>query len=257
MKKQQLLQTLINNNVKSTNVKSFINRNKKLNIDYKKAVKYLEEYEEKEAKKRRKEHLTKQAKEFKMSVKMYKQLQQKAETILSDFHTGHSMGCYRTLKINGVSFAWNSTLSSYAASCSYSPTYGQVTINLTKTDLINIEKIEGVWTIKGKKHACKWLESFGSKHRYEINIIKGYLFGDTHGTTLEKAKEDFRKKYIQRKMEKLKNSKFVGVDYIRGKGACIPGIKSFIQRHNLNIEYGYTIGFLKSLEPQNSFLIRL
>jgi hypothetical protein len=257
MKKQELLSILTENGVKSTNVKTFINTHKKLNIDYKKAVKYLEEHEEKEAQKKQAITDKKQADKFKMSVKMYKELQQKAKTILSDFHTGHSMGCYRTLKINGVSFAWNHTLDEYSRTYKFSPTYGQVTINLTKTDLINIEKIEGVWTIKGKKHACKWVESFGSKHRYEINIINGYLFGDTHGATLQEAKKDFRKKYIQQKMEKLKNSKFVGVRHIRETGACMPGIKSFAERHRLNVDFGYTIGFLKSLEPQNSFLAKL
>jgi hypothetical protein len=257
MKKQELLSILIENGVKSTNVKTFINTHKKLNIDYKKAVKYLEEYEEKEAQKKQAFAVKKQADKFKMSVKMYLKLQEKAETLLNDFHTGHSMGCYRTLRINGASFAYNHILNEYSRTCKFSPTYGKVIIDLSKTDLINIEKIEGVWTIKGKKHACKWLESFGSKHRYEINIINGYLFGDTHGTTLREAKNDFRKKFIQQKMEKLKNSKFVGVSHIRETGACMPGIKSFAERHGLNIDFGYTIGFLKSLESQNSFLARL
>lgn len=262
MKKLELMEILINNDVLTSNLRTFLRKNaKKLSISQSEETirKWLSDYERKQSKKRLKADQKKEADFYKMSVKQYVFLVKKAETFLEDFHTGHSMGCYRSLIIRGFSrpFAYNHTLSSYANSCRFSPTYGDIDITLTKKELINIEKIHGVWTIKGKQHKCTWLEGTGSKQYYFVKRVDGFLFGESHSDTLIGAKNLFRKAFLAKKEEEQNNKKFVGINHLQKIGACMPGITAFANRHNLNLEFGYNLLFLKNLEPNNVFLQKL
>ena len=256
MKKNEILELLSSNNVTSANLKTFINRNKKLNLSYERCFQWLKSIEAKERLDLLRKSDLAEAKKWKMSVKKHKALKEKARSILGFFHTGHSMGCYRNIYINKKHFYSDNILDEYSNSCKYRPTYGAVKIVLSKTELEKIENIEGVWTIKGKAHAAKWLDTRGYKGRFEVFLKHGFLFGDTHGDTLEQAKADFAKKIAARKAEKMKNTKFVGVEHVRKTGACMAGIKAFADRHGLNLEYGYNLGYLKSLE-NSSFLNRI
>jgi len=258
MKKIEIMNLFAENEVKSTNVKSFINKNKALKLNYEICLKWLKIKESKESEFLSKKQQTRQAKQFGFSVKKYIVLKEKSERLLNDFFTGHSMGCYRTLSLigNRTPFATNNILSIYSKSYKFKPSYGEINIILTKKELENIENIAGVWTIKGKHHAAKWLESRGNKQSYSVNFVSGYLFADIHGKTLKEAKDLFGKRLVQLKREKLSNAKFVGYKHLKEAGACDPGINSFIEKHKLNKEYGYNLGYLKSLE-YNSFLDKL
>jgi len=261
MNKQELLTAISNEGHGSTNLKTLMNRNKAVReaVNAKgmeRVVKWLEQAESKETARLKKESDKVEARRWKMSYREYTELQEKAKRLLNDFDTGHSMGCYRQLFVNGMLFAENDQLGEYANSCKYSPTYGAVNISLNKTQLRQIERVQGVWTIKTGESTAKWLESFGLKHRYSVDMVKGYLVGQSHGETLEEALNRDAVKQAQLKRDRLKNAKFVGVKHIKQAGACEIGIKMFAERHGLNPEFGYNLGYLKSLEG-NEFLNRL
>ncbi len=189
------------------------------------------------------------AKQFKMPLKEYTRLHEKSVSLLSDFHTGHSMGCYRRLIIEGTRFAANNTAFEYPRSSKYRAKHGEIEIKLSKSELRKIEKIEGIWTIKGKGNSAKWLADSGSKYSYFVELKHGFLFGTSHAATLEEAYELERKKREAQKREALQDSKFVGIQHIRAAGACNPGIMNFANRHGLNPEFGYNVAYLKTLDP--------
>jgi hypothetical protein len=156
MKKSEILTILLANNVSSSNLRSFISRQRK---DLKKTlqskeVKILDWLVSKELKKKQafnREVIKIRAKRFNLSVVNYKKLQIKAMNILSMFSTTHSMGCYRTLFINGVAFASNDNLYTYSNSCTWSPTYGHLNIDMRKKELSEGVLKEGAFYFKGKQ----------------------------------------------------------------------------------------------------------
>lgn len=256
MKKQEILTLLEENDVSSTNLTTFLNRKKKLNLNFDRVQKWLIEVEKFEEEKAEKFMVKKQAKKFNMSVKLYLALQNKARLILKDFDTEHSMGCYKYLRMNGAMFTSDNNTSEYSNGCKYKATHGEVYIKFSKKELINVEEVEGVWTIKDKNHKAKWLVSSGSKYSYSVDFEDGYLFGNSHGDTLTKAKETFKKRYQQERREYLNDKKFIGMCHLKDLGACDAGIKAFAERNSLNLEMGYNLAYLKGLEV-NSFLNRL
>jgi hypothetical protein len=200
---------------------------------------------EKEGKEKQKAYLKERANKFKMSVKEYKSLLDKADLILKSFHTGHSMGCYRRIKIGDQGFSYSNVLDTYSKACKYKPTYGDIIIHLTKKELKQIELIEGVWTIKQEDNKCLILQSSGSKATYRVSLDPYYLVNTSHATTLEEAQRlDLLKKSQNRKL--CLNS-FVGYDHIKQLGACDVGIKSFASKYGLNLNYGYSLLYLLSL----------
>jgi Mn-containing catalase len=151
LNKSQVLELLNENEVVTTNLKTFINRNKKHNLNYDKCHKWLEEQEKKIAKARTQQEIKCQAQKFNMSVKKYEQLHAKAVEILEDFHTGHAMGCYRTLYLNGKVFARAHDLQSYSNSCKWNETYGKVHIVMNKKQLEKCKKnAEFNWVVDGE-----------------------------------------------------------------------------------------------------------
>jgi len=261
MKNSETLKILLGNQVTTKNVKTFCNKNKKLSISYQKCYDVLIRHERKEKEKACKKFIKERAWEFNMSSRKYEELQQKSHNILESFYTGHSMGCYRHIKIKNrkgewVIFASNNTLREYAKSCTWNPTYGTIELCFSKKELNSIEKVEGVWTIKKDHHKCTWLEQFGRKQNHTVNKVDGYLFMRSHATTLKEAKELERQKIIQERRQKLENKKFIGIQHVQKAGACMAGIKAFALRHNLNLDYGYRLDYLKELED-NNFLNQL
>jgi len=261
MKKQEIINLLTEKGVKESNLKTFYNKNRRLHTwSYEKIRQWLREKKRQESIKERRQREKGDAKSFNMSAKEYKSLREKAEKILSDFDTGHSMGCYKTLYVNGKPFLRVSDTQEYAKSCKYKPTYGSLGINLNKKQLREVVKIQGVWTVKTGKHTCLTIEDKGNKHTYEVNLISGYIFGESHGETFEQAKEN----HISKRKAKIEyykgiteqkdlNKRFVGFDHLRKNGACKSGILAFCRKHDLNPEWGYNVGYLRSLE-NNSFL---
>ena len=255
MKKQELLTAISESGHRSSNLKTLMNKNKVIReaviskgIDV--VINWLMQAEVKEEIRLKKQQDKAEAKKWKMSLREYTELQRKSKRILNDFHTGHSMGCYRQLRINGKVFATNNILEEYANSSRYSPTYGGLCVDLNKAELKRIEQIEGVWTIKGKGNRAKWIESSGRKHRYKVNLVRGWLIGQSHALTIEEAERLERLKALR---EKGIDGRFIGLKHIKQAGACMVGIKAFAERHGLNLKYGYNLKYLKELE-NNSFL---
>ncbi|PWJ53400.1 hypothetical protein CLV98_12313 [Dyadobacter jejuensis] len=193
------------------------------------------------------------AQTFGMSLLKYDRLQRKAIQLLNSFNTHHSMGCYRSIiiKYKGrfMTFAENNILKTYASSCKYAPTYGSITISLTVKELEAIENIDGLWTIKLPDGRAKWLESKGRLQYYEIRFFEGFLFGSTHSEISLKDAENGEVRKLQAIISAIKNDRqFIGYQHVREAGACDPGIRSYCERNNLNIDFGYNLGYLKSLE---------
>jgi len=262
MKKREIISILEKHNVKSTNIISFSNSHKKMNLNIDKCRKWLQIIEDKKIQNSAKLRIKTTAKKYKMSVNQYNKLQVKAQNILKHFETNHKMGCMKTLTLSIKNkdgnvcydtFVSVNNTSEYSLSCKYRALHGKFDISMTKKELIEIENIDGIWTIQGNNHKCKWLESAGNKSSYYVHLIDGFSFCGTHGYTLIEAKKSFRKKYLQLQKKKMSDKKFIGISKLQNIGACMPGITAFAERHNLNIVHGYNLEYLKSLE-NNSFL---
>lgn len=256
---------LIELGAKSTNVKTTLRKlpaqdRKKWTDKIGLITKDLEDWEEVQRKKAQKKYISVQAKKHNLSVSEYLRLKRKAEKILDDFHTGHRMGCYRYLGLNGKPFVANHDLKDYARSCKYSPTYGSLTINLNKKELREIQLIGHLWTIKGKEVSpkvfeCKILNDTGVKQNYAIGWESWFITSDFHSATIENAKVWRRIRAEQlwknRKRvadnEKLKN-RFVGFRHSIQAGNCQSGTASFCKKHGLNPDFGYRLDFILSLE---------
>lgn len=252
MKKLELIASLTNNNVKSSNLRSSINAQERKAIEghgFEKVKGWLAAIEEKESAKIESAYEKKVAKSFGMSRKQYLQLMRKANQILACFNTGHSMGCYRKLTINGNIFQRNDVLETYAKSCKYTPTYGSITIDLSKKDLIEIRNVQGLWTISKADGTAKWLVETGSKKTHSVEFSEGFLYKESHSSmSLHRAKEIQGIKDVKKALTEANDQRFVGAAHIRATGACIEGIQAFCNRYNLNVDHGYNIEFLRGLD---------
>lgn len=261
MKKLELIRLLVGSGIHSGNImnKTSLNRFKKserdeiLSFNLDRVKSWLEDYELSERMRKEREIDKIEANRFNMSLKSYRELVGKGKQILGSFHTGHSMGCYRTLSINNKFFVDSVTLDRYSKGCRYKEVYGDIRINLTKKELKLIENIEGVWTIKLGDGRCKWLESNGSYSKYAIDWVYGYIYGTTHSSeSLQEARVSDNIKKFGSGDIKIKLSTFIGWQHIRMLGACYAGIKSFCDRHNLDIENGYNIEYLVDITKNDS-----
>lgn len=196
------------------------------------------------------------ARKFGFSLTNYNWLKNRAGILLSDFRTGHSMGCYRTVELKGktakgerewMPFVTRHTLQEYAKSCTWRPTYGDISIRLTARELREIRNIEGVWTIVNADCSAKWLEASGSKSSYKVEWRAGFVSGTSHSTISLAAAEALEIRKRQTRAALSQNDlKFVGFDHI-SRFACRAGVEAFCRRHGLDIDYGYQLGYLKSL----------
>lgn len=256
MKKQELINLLVENAVKSTNLKSSLNAAERRIVEqhgFQKVKIWLEKLEAKKEAEHQKELDARRAKSFQLSVKKYLESMDKAYQILGSFHTGHSMGCYRTILIANKSFQSNNTLQDYAKSSKYKATYGSLSIRLSKIEIQKIQNIEGIWTVLNKDGSANWLEEKGNKSHHSVNWIEGFCYKDSHSRiSLIDAKELQAIKQMQIATEVANNSQFIGFQHVRATGACMDGIRAFCNRHGLDINLGYNIGFLKSINDSYS-----
>lgn len=251
MKKQELITRLLEKGAKASNLKTVSNAEEKRAIEFhgfEKVKSWLSLIERKESNAKQSIEDAKKAKSFGMSKKEYLALSKKASGILSGFQTGHSMGCYRTLLLNDVPFQWNNSLDTYAKSCKFKPTYGNLKISLNKKELREVKNIQGIWTIGNPDGSAKWLQSSGSKSTFSVDWFAGYLFKDSHSDeSLDAAKALQGVKDVQKAAQSMRDGQFVGVAHMRAKGACMEGIRAFCNRHQLDQDLGYNVGYLKSL----------
>jgi hypothetical protein len=198
-----------------------------------------------------------------MTPRKYKLLQAKAKSILQSFRTGYSMGEVKRLLVDGKEFCEVDNCQSYAKSCKYTPTHGELVIRLKMHELRAIEKIEGVWTVRRKGTRADWLKSHGTKGSYRVEFCGGHLVGTSHGATVEECNA------LEAEKERIKSDaateaarfskRFVGFEDRRIAGACEAGVLAFCERHNLDPEMGYRVDYLLSLgdEVAKRYLDRL
>jgi hypothetical protein len=257
MKNYELLETLRKAGVTYKNIKSRAPRLKIKGFDIERVKKLLVLEEENRRKVEKKAFNKAEAKNHRLSLKKYEALEAKGRELLNAFNSGHSMGCYRHLFLNGKLLSKNHILREYARSCKFGPTYGKVEIHLTTRELESLENISGVWTIRGNAFSCLALIGSGNKQTYNVGLKKMYLVGESHGENIREAFGFEKAKRAYRKAAEANKNKFVGIDHIKQAGACDAGINGFIQRHGINPDFGYKLEYLKELEPDNSFLRKL
>jgi len=194
----------------------------------------------------------KEAKRHNLSRVEYLSLVEKACTILKDFSTGYSMGEYKSLSINEKNIARVDNTSEYSATSKYSATHGSIHITLSKKEIREIENIGGVWTVRLSNNRAKWLIETGSKQYHNVLWKEGYLVGQSHGESLREAQVLEARKERSVTKAKFTDQQYVGVDDIKSLGACNAGIMAFCKKHDLNPEFGYQLGYLKSLNGEGT-----
>ena len=184
-----------------------------------------------------------------LGVRAFERLVAKGKEILRDFRTGYSMGELKTLEVGEHWFVRIDDRQEYANSSRYKATHGSLTIRIDLLSLRKIERIQGVWTVRRKGNRASWLQSEGSKNRYILRWVHGYLVGNSHGATLEECQALEQKKAIRAEDGAVKFlDRFVGFRDRVLAGACSPGVKEFCQRNGLDPEMGYRIDYLLGLK---------
>lgn len=168
MKKTEIIELLKENDVKSINLRTFLRKKKAYQeLNFSKILGWLEKIEAEQERKNVLDTQKGKAKIFKMSFKQYVKLQEKAKEILNDFETGYSMGEWKYLNINKIIFLSVDNTQEYAKSYKLAKAlHGQLSLNFKKSELISIEKIDGVWQCpNGKK-----IVSSGRKNHFKIEL---------------------------------------------------------------------------------------
>jgi hypothetical protein len=186
-------------------------------------------------------------KEWGVSVPKFERMQRKAREILRGFSTGYSMGERKALSIDGKTICVVDNCQRYAKSCKWQPTHGSFTIFFSLKSFNAIEMIEGVWTIRKKGNACSWLQESGSKGKYSVQLVDGFLIGRSHARSIREC-EALEKRKAQDAIGNVRFlDRFVGLMDRHIVGACEPGVMAFCVRHGLDHNMGYRIGYLLEL----------
>ena len=184
-----------------------------------------------------------------IGVLAFERLVAKGKEILRDFRTGYSMGELKTMKGGEHWFVRIDDRQEYANSSRYKATHGSLTIKIDLLSLRKIERIQGVWTVRRGGNRASWLQSEGSKNRYSVRWVHGYLVGNSHGATLEECRALEDRKAIRSEDGAIKFlNRFVGFRDRVLAGACSPGVVGFCQRNGLDPEMGYRIDYLLGLK---------
>ena len=273
-----LIKQLISNGVKYSNYTSKVQKlpkelSKKIK-DHSKVRKELLNYELKQERKREllmeKEKVKSKSEQISVSFqrlwKIYENLR-KADMF---FSTAHSMGNYFRVylnhKGNSVEIFSSHRLHTYAGKWRGSERYGSVSVCLNIKEAASIKKIGGLYTVEledvaPKVKKVKVLLSKGVHNNTEIYWQEMYLTSGYHARTVEEALS-WRQAQAVRLLESRGNEakkranlkRFVGFQHSIDVGNCEWGTKAFAQRHGLDLEGGYTVEYLLSLE--DSFYTR-
>lgn len=281
----QIFDKLVAMQAKSTNIKSTI-KSKLLSKDEKEFVtknldKFIKNFEKLERKiylNKCNENNKKIADKFNISVKKYIALRVKSLDIVKCFNAGYSMGgvieLYMKKGVITQYLVGYDTRQEYSKSCRYKAIHGHNNIVLTVKQLEQIEIIGGIPTIKlsdDKITECLMLVGKGNKNNYKIEFEKGFLTKTYHGNSYQECVNWRNREYMQRlkernpelatiEIEKRKRealNKFVGFEHSIKVGNCINGTKAFAQKHNLDMKFGYRLGYLVELEPTSHFVQKL
>jgi hypothetical protein len=181
---------------------------------------------------------------------------------------GYSMGSTVWVNVNKYIYTLDDRTQEYARSSKFRANHGCVRLKLSFEDFKNSSVIGGLLTViepgqKSKCKKCKWVEGKGSKSRFELIWVYGYIYGDYHS---EDKKEAIRigKKKEQRDKERIKIEKD-GVNRIKKAmrkqfgyedsikaGNCEAGTRAFVIRCGLDIERSYRGSFLLKIAKEKS-----
>lgn len=119
---------------------------------------------------------------FNCGLDKAKEIINKADAIAKSFrgYTEYKMGDYISVEIAKKIIGECDTRESYSHKCKYGATHGYVSINLTKKEFLTIEKVEGLWTIKGKNGKAIWLTMEGKFAKTKTSWQEGFLYETTH-----------------------------------------------------------------------------
>lgn len=211
------------------------------------------------------------ANKLKVSVKKYYSFLELGEKIAQCFDACYSMGGIINVYIkhgeNDVLVGTKNDKQEYAKSSKFKAIHGYNEIIISKKHFEKLEIIGGVPTIKlenSKISKCLMLIGKGHKNKYEILFKEGFITNTYHSETFEGC-ENWRKNEYLRKIKdrnfvnENRNvlTKFIGLKHSLKVGNCEIGTKMFAQKHNLDIDNGYRLDYLLSLEPNNIFVNKL
>jgi hypothetical protein len=292
---KQIAQLAFNAGKTDKNIKSFLISYKKDEREFylknKPAIfKELQILINKKYEKIKSAELLKESKQINIPVKKLIAYKTKANKIAACFNAGYSMGgTIKVILVNGkkmvkqtgseifskvdrkLQIGLYSNAAEYSNSCKYSATHSSNTVELTPGELYNIEIVGGIPTqkLENKKISnCFTWVGCGNKQTYFIKKIQTFITADFHSSSFKEC-ENWRKnmavQLLQKRHELISmsdrlnaaKSKFVGLEDSLKVGNCLEGTKAFAQRNNLNYEYGYNLGYLLKIEPNNKFLLRL
>ena len=193
--------------------------------------------------------------------------------------SGYAMGEIKEIRCPkiGVINYYNNT-SDYAKSCTWKAKHGSVVLNLTPSELRRTKLIGGVITIIGKrdKHKgfnalkrCVVITGDGRTYLRTVKRMECFVKGSSHGSTKEICvrnykvskeilkKKNLRKKEANRILREGRKRFYSFNDSIKA-GNCSIGTKVFIERNNLNSEFGYRGDFLLEIaKDQRSFIEKM
>ena len=191
-------------------------------------------------------------------------LYDKCGEILKDKDSLYSMGSQYHINITdgkrADSLYVKDTCMNYPNSFKYRATHGYHVLTLSIGELGSIEMIGGVPTIIGERvhpkvRKCKILITHGAHKNFKFEWIDSYLTSNFHSATFTGCLTWRNNEVIRLKRDKLtliemvrKTKRFIGFQHSIDSGNCIPGTINFCERHNLNIEMGYNLGYILSLE---------
>lgn len=246
--------------------KTFLEKGKNLFLLKKRCCIYFHKLEKSAEQEKEK----KEAKQIGISHKRYIIILEKAQKIAKLYDAGYSMGGYINVYLKYINrstkketytyIAGYSNAQEYAKNCSYKAKHGSNQIYLTISEIESIEFVGNIPTIKGelvapKIYECSSLVGTGSKHNYNIVWEKGFLTSDYHASSIKQA-QNWRKKMAEQLLSarrkaidiEAKKLKFVGFEHSLKAGNCKSGTDAFIQRHQLDKDMGYQLGYIMSLE---------
>jgi len=211
------------------------------------------------------------ANKLKISVKKYYSFLELGEKIAQCFDAGYSMGGIINVYVkhgeNNVLVGTKNTKQEYSKSSKFKAIHGYNEIIISKKHFEKLEIIGGVPTIKlenSKISKCLMLIGKGHKNKYQILFKEGFITSTYHSDTFGGC-ENWRKDEYLRKIKERnfvnenRNvlTKFIGLKHSLKVGNCEIGTKMFAQKHNLDVNNGYRLDYLLSLEPNNIFVNKL
>lgn len=215
-----------------------------------------------------------------VGIKNNKETRRILQLIAEEARTSHSMGCEVDVFVNDKRVYTYDSRQEYSNSCSYKAKHGWTKVFLTGREVNSMKYIGHVLTTSIRKtknpkvYSCKVL-TFTGKYDVTMKWKKMFLTKDFHAESIERAvewrkqqaetlwnrrealRESFKRMRLHEEELNSVRNVFVGFHHSIKAGNCKVGTEMFAKRHNLNIDHGYTLGYLRELSPNNDFIKRI